>query len=447
MHRFNGRKSGVNSSRNDVDTHSETTRHSVSPIPTREIDSSIKLPIEPVSPVSEVSKPQSITLHPTESSDDLYGLTPVQTKQAISQLEHEKPQVAFDLKKKRSLTSVKTVKKLALRLGLPRIGSRDGKVNKSGNVLRKRVVSDRSEIDISPYSLYLSSSSSTISEERSSVSASQPQPAGTFRAEDVSTNPTSSDASEKITDRPSSEILDLSDAMPKTKVKPLPAAPQAQSQAPPDFGLPPEFGASADHNLARLLPEIRTSNNFANSIDEKLTSLKLDRPPSTMRDELEATQQKLTQLFESQALLRERYNTEKDRSSKLDAEHQNTHSRIHSLEQSARDMNDELRRLYEYVGSLERANQELRGGARTTNSGAMHAAQDTQSAASVRASTASPPISEIQPLRPHPPPIPEKAERRSLLHYDGSPISRENSNGSKELPNAPQSANEDISYW
>jgi hypothetical protein len=238
--------------------------------------------------------------------------------------------------------------------------------------------------------------------------------------------------------------------MPKTELKtefskPLPAAPEPHVQAPPDFGLPPEIGVSADHNLARLLPPIQASSDLANSIDERLTSIQTGsvRPTTTLNDELEATKLKLAQLFESQALLRERYNSEKDRSTRLDAEHNVTHTRIHSLEQSARDMNDELRRLYDYVGSLERANKELRGGTRPPNEGTMYIPHNelVPSAPSTRPVSASPPISEIQPLRPHPPPIPKKADRRSLSQYnDGSPISRSNSH--EQAPTG-----EDLSYW
>jgi hypothetical protein len=211
---------------------------------------------------------------------------------------------------------------------------------------------------------------------------------------------------------------------------------------PPDFGLPPEVGASADHNLAKLLPPIQASSNLANSIDEKLTSMHGQTSRLTLKDELEATQQKLSQLFVSQALLRERYNSEREKSVKLDDEDHTTHTRIHSLEQSTREMNDELRRLHEYVGSLELANKELRGSTRVPDGRTLYAAPiDHGSMPSTRPTSASPPMSEIQPLRPHPPPIPKKADRRSLKQNDdGSPISRTSSQ-------EPNSATEDISYW
>lgn len=441
MLRFRSRRGTANSSRCEVDNYSIQDRKSVSPVESGETDASHKPPITPASPVSEVSSSKNIALLESESSDDLYGLTPVQTKQAIYEIENKKPQDAT-LEKKRSITSVK---KLALRLG-SRIGSKDLRIVTHGRVLQKPRPSQHNRSAAAAASPYGSTSADT-SNEHSKVSLPPQQPAGTYQVTDTPevTSPqtatvTQQSSGDHQTNGSVSPIEEEKDeSMPKTSAKPLPATPQAQ--APPDFGLPPDVGVSADHNLAKLLPPIQASSDLANSIDEKLTSMQAGSFRPTLKDELEATQQKLSQLFESQALLRERYNTEKDRSSKLDVEHQVTHNRIHSLEQSTRDMNDELRRLYEYVGSLERANKELRGGMRISNEGTMFLPRDDQSMPSTRPVSTSPPVSVIQPLRPHPPPIPKKADRRSIrMGEDGSPISRTNSH-------EPHSANEDISYW
>jgi hypothetical protein len=439
MMRFRTRRT-TSSSKCEVDdyTGSKWDRRSVSPVESGETNATHKLPIAPASPVSEVSTSNNHAgLLPTESSDDLYGLTPVQTKQNIYEIEHQKPHDA-NLEKKRSITSVK---KLALRFS-SRLGSRDSKVPAQGRVLQKARPAAQSTVSISPYA----STSGGNSSQRSEPSLPTQPTSVTSQAEAPKAVTDSQDLSEVPPPKPETESE--TESMPKTELriegKPLPASPQHE-QAPPIFGLPPDFGVSADHNLAKLLPPIQASSDLANSIDAKLTSIRAGslQPTAVLNDELEATKLKLSQLFESQALLRERYNSEKDKTTKLDAEHQLTHTRIHSLEQSARDMNDELRRLYEYVGSLERANKELRGSTRPANEGLMYIPHNelVPSAPSTRPVSASPPISEIQPLRPNPPPIPKKADRRSLNQYgEGSPISRSNSH-------EQATTGEDLSYW
>ena len=472
MHRFRIRKR-ANSSKCEEDNYSSVSQRSISPLESGETKAGQMPPIVPASPVSEVSSSKDIALPKSESSDDLYGLTPAQSKQNVYELEHTKPRDTA-LEKKRSSISVK---KLAFRFGSRLSSPKDLKVVTQGKVLQKPRPDTQSTIITSPYA----ASSTEISTGESQISLPPQQspqkklPSGTYQVSEPPTSPSRASGGSHshvnniaqvngspetiVSAQPNgphvvngtTEVRDFHpqpDTSPSSRLenteeqmdKSLPSAPVAH---PPDFGLPPDVGTSADHNLARLLPPIQASSDLAHSIDEKLTTMQGQSFRPTLKDELEATQQKLAQLFESQAMLRERYNSEKDKSFKMDAENSMTHTRIHSLEQSTREMNDELRRLYEYVASLERANKELRGGVRISNDGNMYLSRDElQSAPSTRPTSASPPMSVIQPLRTNPPPpIPKKADRRSLRQGDdGSPISRTNSN-------EPASAAEDISYW
>lgn len=448
MHRFRSTRNRFRSNREE-DKYTAYSERSVSPLKSEDSEAGHKPQIAPASSVPEVSKTKDIAPSMIEASDDLYGLTPVQSKHKVYEIEHRRPHGAT-METKRSSISVR---KFASRWG-SRLTSKDTKATTEGKVLQKSRPAVSSIAEVSPYA----STSAGSSNGRSKVSLlppqmnGDPQPSGTYQVQ-ATNGSLHTNGSHKVNgahgsnrSRSSKRSQDASktasssheDAAP-SKSKPHPDTPMAH---PPDFGLPPELGASADHHLAKLLPPIQDSTNLANIIDKKLTSMHDQASRPTLKDELEATQQRLSQLFVSQALLRERYNSERDKSIKLDDEHLTTHTRIHSLEQSTREMNDELRRLHEYVGSLELANKELRGSARAPNEGTLYAPQiDLGSVPSTRPTSASPPMSEIQPLRPHPPPIPKKADGRSLKSgEDGSPVSRTNSQEAN-------TATEDISYW
>jgi hypothetical protein len=412
MLRFKSKKQ-AEKPRLETDRWSVRSRPSTIGLKPEEFEEAQKPPISPVSPVSEVSNK---LLSSTESSDDLYGLTPVQSKRSVLEEEHQKQQDAAVDDAKRSLA---TIKKLALRFGV-KVAVGEGRTSSQTRKLQKTQFNRNLEAS-SPYA-------APVVEHLFVQSDGFPLP------------------KEHTNGYPLTHVE--SDGFPlPVPLTPVPTR-EPQPNSPPSLPL----GVSADHNLARLLPPIQGTNDLANSIDEKLSTI--HAPAPTLKSELEATQQKLTLLFESQAMLRERYNAEKDKSSKLDSEYQYTHTRIHSLEQTTRDMNDELKRLQEYVSSLETANQALRGSQHSSENqewrGGMRTADfglelgssrdDLDLLLSARPVSPIPPVPAIQPLRMKPPPIPPKADRRSLANGDSPPLSKTNSNN-REL------SEEDKSYW
>jgi chromosome segregation ATPase len=87
---------------------------------------------------------------------------------------------------------------------------------------------------------------------------------------------------------------------------------------------------------------------------------KMDASRASLVKELDATQAKLAKLFESQAILRERYNAEKEKARNLNAECQETHAKVFNLEQSKQEVEEEARHLHNRIDELEQGNDHLR---------------------------------------------------------------------------------------
>jgi hypothetical protein len=376
------------------DHFSLSSRPSSSPVRPGEFNGIRRPPIAPDTPVSRTSSSQDLPFSTTESSWDLYGLTPVQTQRDDLEAAHQQQQAdVADAKRK-----VSTLRKIFSRLGYW-TGFKEEKIDSNG-VVGNGNGHPRETLD---QQLAVTSAYRVLA----------PEP----------------------------EIHD-SDGFPL----PLALSPVAPNNElvlrrslPP--GVSTDYDPHIDYNThMQLLPPIEATNDFANSIDNRLSTIQVSR--RTMNDELEAAQQKLNQLFDSQALLRERYNSERHKSLSLDAEYQRTHTRIHSLEQSTRHMDDELKRLHEYVSTLERANRDLRQGMQAAEI-EKHDPYEDSGLPSPKLTLAIPPVPQIQPLQMRPPPIPKKADRRSMRRPDdsASPVSPSKSTLK------PINSNEDKSFW
>jgi chromosome segregation ATPase len=93
--------------------------------------------------------------------------------------------------------------------------------------------------------------------------------------------------------------------------------------------------------------------------DERIFE-KMDASRASLVKELDATQAKLAKLFESQAILRERYNAEKEKARNLDAECQETYEKVFDLEQSKHEVEEEAHLLRQRIYELEQGNGHLR---------------------------------------------------------------------------------------
>ncbi|KAE9962914.1 hypothetical protein EG328_011924 [Venturia inaequalis] len=88
--------------------------------------------------------------------------------------------------------------------------------------------------------------------------------------------------------------------------------------------------------------------------------IKMDASRIGLKEELDSTRRKLEKLFESQAVLREKYNLEREKSRNLDDESQRAHARIASLEDSKKQMEEKTVVLHAQIKELDEANVELK---------------------------------------------------------------------------------------
>jgi hypothetical protein len=144
-----------------------------------------------------------------------------------------------------------------------------------------------------------------------------------------------------------SENFPLSPPQSPGPNKPLPSLPQSDT--------------TGRTNTVRFTTPWHDTSSIQGVIDNgEDRMIKMDASRASLREELETTQRKLERLFESQALLREKYNLERQKSKNLDAECQQTHARISSLEESKEQIEEESRSLHKRIEELDQANVQLK---------------------------------------------------------------------------------------
>jgi predicted nucleic acid-binding Zn-ribbon protein len=165
---------------------------------------------------------------------------------------------------------------------------------------------------------------------------------------------------------PQSENFPLSPPQSPGPNKPLPSLPRWDSSGrvplvrfspvvQPDLRhlLHQRHQSAEKWQAAEKYPDVLIRN------DEQMFE-KMDASRASLVKELDATQAKLAKLFESQAMLRERYNAEKEKARNLGTECQETQEKVFNLEQSKHEVEEETRQLHQRIHELEQGNQHLR---------------------------------------------------------------------------------------
>jgi DNA repair exonuclease SbcCD ATPase subunit len=152
--------------------------------------------------------------------------------------------------------------------------------------------------------------------------------------------------------------------------KPLPALPRWDSSgrvttvrfSPVDQHSPSLTELQRNHSYsARHNLDSTDQSQYGLGIFENQQLEKIDASRASLVKELEATQARLAKLFESQAILRERYNNEREKARTLDAECQEIHAKVSTLEQSKHEVEEDAQHLHQRIEDLEQGNSRLKG--------------------------------------------------------------------------------------
>ncbi|KAF2419022.1 hypothetical protein EJ08DRAFT_44028 [Tothia fuscella] len=140
--------------------------------------------------------------------------------------------------------------------------------------------------------------------------------------------------------------------------KPLPSLPRWNSSGRVTTV---RFSPVLQHDKDTELSGLQIANDELDESSKQEHRLQMiDASRASLLRELESTQAKLRKLFEAQAVLRERYNNEREKARNLDAECQETHAKVVTLEQSKQEAEEEAQQLNHRIVDLEQGNSRLR---------------------------------------------------------------------------------------